>query len=246
MEIIAIGGGDKTDAVKEALNRTGSEHPSVLLIPSACSTENSYNKKVPLLKAFFTQLGVEGTALHEFNKQPSPDEIAEKIGQAALLYTIGGNTPFMIRTMQEHGTDTMIKTAIEHGKVHAGVSAGALLPFELAHSCIAAKPAETDWDYDYIPGLGIIPGVATAHADSHDPTPYGLRPDSRLDALLNTFPDTIQTGYAIDNGAALVFSTNSPAVITSSPTARVHTIRHSPNNTISYRATEIDDLRLSA
>lgn len=243
MEIVAIGGGNKTPAIKEALNRTGEGKPSVLLIPSACSTPASYERKVPGLQDYFRELGTNVAVLHEYGRRPTGIRIEHELGNASLIYTIGGNSPYMFRTMREHGTDIAIENAIKQGRIHAGVSAGALLPFELAHSCVAARPAETDWDYEILAGLGLIRGIATAHANQHDPTPSGIRPDSRLEALAQNFPKSLSRGYAIDNGAAMLFSSTEPAVIFSDSDARVHTLTLQ-HGELDVRPTEIDDLRI--
>lgn len=224
MKIVAIGGGDKTPAIKHALDLTGEERPSVLLIPTASSTEKAYSRKAALTEEFFHGIGVATSMLHEYGEDPSEEKIAHEIGRAALLYTIGGNTPYMLKTMRRHGTDTAISSAIRGGKLHAGTSAGALLPFELAHSNISARPTLEEWDYKYLPTLGLIPGVATAHADQHDKTPHGLRPDSRREALMQTFPDAVDLGYAIDNGAALVINDEAHYAVQADESARVHTI----------------------
>jgi len=114
MKIVAISGGEKTAADTHALEFTGDSRPSVLLNPSAASTERSYERNVAALSAYFGELGVKAAVLHEFGEQPSATRI------------------------------------------------------------------------------------------QHDPTPYGQRPDTRLEALIATFPD-VSAGYAIDNHAAAVF-----------------------------------------
>lgn len=70
MKIVAIGGGEKTAAVTHALELTGDSRPSVLLNPSAASTERSYERKVAALSAYFGELGVKAAVLHEFGEQP--------------------------------------------------------------------------------------------------------------------------------------------------------------------------------
>lgn len=242
MEILAIGGGDKTPAIKEALSRTGINKPRVLLVPSACSTEVSYNRKVSSLDEYFKNLGTEVTTLHEYGEKPSDTRIAHELGSASLIYTIGGNSPYMLRTMRTHGTDNAVRRAIEQGKIHAGTSAGALLPFELMHSCVAARPLEQEWDYDILNGIGVLPGVATAHANQHDPTPSGVRPDNRRDALMTNFP-AVTYGYGIDNGAALLFSSSSPEIIISTPGASAHFIEKR-GDSLSLRPIDPSDLKV--
>jgi hypothetical protein len=68
MRIVAVGGGDKTAAIKAALQDT--ENTRTLIIPSACSTERSYNTKVPKIVKFFRDLGIACTVLHELQETP--------------------------------------------------------------------------------------------------------------------------------------------------------------------------------
>lgn len=70
MKIVAIGGGEKTAAVTHALELTGDMRPTVLLNPSAASTERSYERKVAAPSAYFGELGVKAAVLHEFGEQP--------------------------------------------------------------------------------------------------------------------------------------------------------------------------------
>ncbi len=230
MKIVAIGGGEKTPAVTHALEISGVEKPHVLINPSSASTQASFDKKVPMITRYFEDLGVSTSVLHEYGVDPSALRIAHELGHASMVYTLGGNSPYMLTTMRRHGSDVALRQAIENGLVHAGTSAGALLPFELAHSNVAKRPAEEDWDYAYLETLGILPGVATAHADQHDPTPHGPREQSRYEALLATFPSAVDLGYAIDNHAAIAFDGDQSQVIRSRPEAQARVLRRSPED----------------
>jgi peptidase E len=243
MNIVAIGGGDRTPAIKRALELTGETSPTALIIPTAASTQASFDKKVGIYKATFDKLGVASEVLHEFNQKPSADEIAHKIGTASLLYTFGGNTPYMIRKMAEHGTTTAVGNAIRDGKLHAGLSAGALLPFRYALSNPSAKPGETEWDFELVePGINAIDAAVTAHADAHDPTPYGERVDSRTEALMTRFPKQTHEGYAISNNATAILGDN-PEILTLTPDAYVQYLSRDSKGNITARPAELSDLK---
>lgn len=244
MNIIAIGGGDRTPAVRRGLELAG-EPNRVLLIPSAASIEMGFNRKVANATRFFNSLGIETDLLHEFGETPTRTRLEHEIGRASIIYTIGGNTPYLIKTLQAHGSDILLKRAIERGDVvHTGTSAGALLPFRIAHSNISPRPAEEEWDFEYLrPPIDIINAVATAHANQHDPTPEGPRPDTRLEVLMSTFPSDIERGYAIDNGAAAIFGDN-PGIIHANPDSNVHYVSRFKDGTVVSRIAETKDIRV--
>lgn len=244
MNIVAIGGGDRTPAVDRALELNGSERSNVLIIPTAASTEASYNRKTTNLVDFFTDKGIVPNVLHKFGEMPPREQLEYAIGSATLLYTFGGNSPYMIRTMQEHGLQKIIRNAITSGTVHAGLSAGALLPFAHIHSNPEAKPAEKDWDYTYLkPGVNIIPAAATAHAEQHDMTPNGRRSDSRMEDLVDTLPREVDRGFAINNGAAAIFGANAE-IILADPKAGVHYVFRNEHGQVQTREAVLGDLAL--
>jgi peptidase E len=240
MNIIAIGGGDKKPAVQRGLDLSDG-CSRVLIVPTAASTEGAFDRKVPAALEFFEELGAAPAILHRFEETPTKTQIEHEIGRAGLIYTIGGNTPNMLKTMSEHRSDHAIEQAIRAGKVHAGTSAGALLPFKILHSNVAKHPSKEEWDFAYLNGLGIIDAAATAHADQHDPTPYGLRPDSRLEALMATFPESAQIGFGIENGAAAIFGER-PEIIQARPDAVVHLIGRDATSQVVRRDAEASDL----
>ncbi len=244
MNIVAIGGGERTPHVQKALDLTGEEKPRALIIPSAASTQSSFDKKVGIYSQAFNDLGVSADVLHEYGETPSKDEIADKIGKASLLYTFGGNSPYMIRTLAEHGTGKAIYDAVRNGKVHAGLSAGALLPFRLALSNPVGNPAEVDWEYEYLePGINLIDAAVTAHADQHDPRLGEVREDSRMDAFVRTFPHAAHKGFAISNNASAIFGDNAE-VFTTKPEAFVQFIERNESGNVTVRPANSTDLKL--
>ncbi|OGL22302.1 hypothetical protein A2707_03165 [Candidatus Saccharibacteria bacterium RIFCSPHIGHO2_01_FULL_45_15] len=244
MNIVAIGGGNKNAAIRHAIDLTGEQKPNALLLPSACSTELSYAKKVPLLTDYFETLGVDVTRLHDFDEQPTSTKIAHELGRASMFYTIGGNSPHMLATMQKHGTDSAIRQAILDGKVHAGTSAGALLPFELAQSNIAKRPTEEEWDYEFLPMLGLLKCAAAVHANQHDKTPSGSRSDTQMEHMMTHLPASATRGIAIDNGAAVVISSQGNSVIASDSTAGAYIIERKKNKISAHTISSSNDLEL--
>lgn len=240
MNIVAIGGGTKkAEMLKTAVDMSGDENPNVLLVPTASSSREKYTKLTTKAMNSFKDIDVETSLLHDYREAPSPTRIAHEIGRASVIYTIGGNTPIMMRKMRRHGTDSAIATAIMMGKVHAGSSAGALLPFEIGQSNVSPNPEHEEWDFEYLKLLGLVPGVLGVHANKRDGTPNGPRPDSRLEALQATFPMNVNRGYAIDEDAALVINGSAPySVIRGRSDANVYKLHRDNNGVLSTEILE--------
>lgn len=224
MPIVAIGGGPKEPAIRTALQDSPFEHTHVLIIPTACSIPGSYARKVPASVSFFTNVfGLTPEVLHEYGETPTATKIQHELGKATLIFTIGGNTPYMLKRMEESTLGEVLSEKLREGTaIHSGVSAGALLPFDHIHTNPSARPSVESWDFKHLSGLGVLHGIATAHAGKHDPTPAGNRPDSRLDNLVANFPDDIRFGIGIDDGAAVIIG-EMPRLITQ-PGTGVHLI----------------------
>ena len=224
MNIVAIGGGEKEKAISQAL--LVADNQNVLLIPSACSTETSYNKKVGLLIAYFHDFGIPGVqVLHDFNESPSRTQIENMFGESGMAYVIGGNTPHMLDTIKKHGTDTEITNATRNGMVLAGTSAGAILPFSHGQVNPATKSASQEWEFEYQEGLGIIDTAVGVHANKKDPIIGGFREKNRGEYLEETVGSVSDTALAIDEGAAVSITESGLSVITSNPDARVRIIQ---------------------
>lgn len=244
MSIVAIGGGNREPAIRAALNQSSTEHNQVLIIPTACSLPSSYSNKVSATTQFFANtMGLPAHVLHEYGETPSVDHIEHELGKASLIYTIGGNTPYLFEKMAQSGLDKALAATLRADTaIHAGVSAGALLPFELIHTNPSARPEKEIWDFAQLPGLGVLRGIAAAHADAHDKTPIGPRADSRLDNLLAHFPADHALGLAIENGAGVIIG-NEPRVVTATPGAHVHLIENHNDRLRSHTVEDPTELR---
>lgn len=226
--VVAIGGGNKELALKTALDQTGAEKPRVLLIPTACSTPTSYDKKVPTVTAEFQQLGAHVMTLHPQGELPSQEQVEDAIGSSDALYTIGGNSPHMLREMHKpldergHTLAEQIGAAILRGKTHIGTSAGALLPFESFLSNTRASGQTVPEDFQILEGLPILRGVATAHGNKFDMRPHLPESPSRREVLQSYLASLRTPGISIDEGAAVIFG-REQGVITSGASG-VHTL----------------------
>lgn len=229
MRIAAIGGGDKQPILGNFISEL--DKANAIIIPTACSTEASYNRKVPTCQDSLGALGLHTTVLHKFGETPTLTAIEQEFGNADLAFVIGGNSPYMLKTMAAHGTDKVLAEAVRKGLSLAGVSAGALLPFADFMSCPAKKPAEEMWEYEYLKGAGLIQAVATAHANQTDKHPDPHHRGTRLSFFRQTQfgEQTAPVGFAIDNGAALVIDsqrdTNQVYVGRSAAESTVHVLQ---------------------
>jgi cyanophycinase-like exopeptidase len=205
MNACLIGGAKREPILCEALNELP-DTPRVLVVPSACSTQPSHHKKVATTTALFNRLNAQVDVLHDYGIAPTPTEIAEKFGASNMIYTIGGNSPYFMRTIKSHGTDVAFRESAQRGTMLAGVSAGALAVFAEAHSCPVSNPAETQWDFIMIPMLGLVRAAATAHANVVEPT----KSVTRLEDFISKMPASdYATGFGVDNGAAILLGENS-------------------------------------
>ena len=117
-KMVLIGGGNATSAkqsrplLEGALEMTGKDRPSVLLVPTP-KIDGKYQRSVEATSTMFdSELGLPFEVLHG---DPTADsshwsqaELDEKIGQADMIYVTGGNTQHAIDVWRQHGIDQKI------------------------------------------------------------------------------------------------------------------------------------------
>jgi len=225
MNIVSIGGGEKDKAMRHALSVANNQN--VLLVPSACSTEASYNKKVGLLVAYFQRFSIPDVQiLHGYNETPSHSQIEDLVHSSGLAYVIGGNTPYMLDTIKSHGSDRQIAEATKNGMVLSGTSAGAILPFHHGQVNPAKHPEAEAWDFEYVDGLGLIDATIGVHADKKDAVINGHREKTRGEYLEESFAVIDDTAIAVDEGAAVSVTDTGLHVITAHPKAKVRILQN--------------------
>ena len=238
LNVCLIGGGNKLPMIKQALDAMYSPdvETSVLLVPTACSIPASYDKKVGPHKEMFTNLGVNVDILHAYGETPTPTELAEKFGNATIIFTIAGNSPYMMSNMKAHGSLAHIQQAATDKKMLAGTSAGALLPFAMSHSKPNAKIGEP-FDYTYIPMADIIPAAAAVHAKIVD-APKTI---PRLEDFANTIGETgLQYGLAMENDAGLLVVQGIAQIARSNPEANIHVVEPITPGSAEYKSRIIE------
>lgn len=216
MRIAAIGGGQKEQILAPIVDSL--EVRSAVIIPSACTSPEKYDKTVTACTEMLGRLGLEKsiTVFHGFDQTPSSETI-DALAQAGLTYVIGGNTPYLHQKFAEHGTSDLLRRAVDRDMWLTGTSAGAILSFEEGQSCPVTQPEDVEWEFTYPEGLGLIKAAASVHANvvaKHPRNIYGTRFDH--------FAPTSQLGFGIENNAALVMDGATLRVGRSTPEAAMH------------------------
>ncbi|NMP28875.1 type 1 glutamine amidotransferase-like domain-containing protein [Rahnella sp. SAP-1] len=192
--IVAIGGETEADRQtltaidRYILSLSASDAPKILFLPTA---NGDSPERMQQFTHKFRSAGYQVDSLAFFHPPYSTAKQCEAlISQANIIFVAGGNTRAMLAVWREFSVDKLLKTALRHGTVLCGVSAGAICWFDLGHS-------DSDGGFSLIPGLGLLTGVMCPH--------FGSEPgrEASFTALLaeqNIFP-----AYAAEDGVALHF-----------------------------------------
>jgi peptidase E len=194
--IVAMGGGGfqmepdnhllDDHVLRLARERSGRDRPRVCLIPTATRDD-------PGVIADFERLFTprcEPRVLRLFERDA--DDLETALADVDAVYVTGGNTANLLALWRLHGLDRILFGAWQAGVVLAGMSAGAICWFE---ACTTDSFGPTLRPLDG--GLGILDGSLSPHYHGEAqrrPLYLGLVADGTLPA-----------GYAVDDGAALVF-----------------------------------------
>jgi dipeptidase E len=209
--IMAMGGGGfqmepdnpllDDHVVALARERSGRDRPRICLIPTATADD-------PALIADFERLfapKADPSVLSLFARGEA-DLAALVLGQDAV-YVTGGNTANLLVLWRLHGLDRVLRQAWNAGVVMAGMSAGAICWFE---SCTTDSFGPTLRPLHG--ALGILDGTLIPH--------YHGEAQRRPLSLDLVGRGELPPGFALDDGAALVFRDRTLVeVVTSDPAA---------------------------
>lgn len=227
---VAIGTGTLTDRRKPIsdviLDLTGKQKPNVLAITTAKSSPervSDFNQN--FTRHFIDLLGVEVDFLHDHLIPPSPDELAQKVGQADAVFVAGGNTLRMMEFWAQHGIDSALKAAIKQGKVVSGGSAGAIALFNTGHSdSMSYEVTEGEpWDYMFVEGLGEIDAGMCPHYDGK--REGGEMRRTSLANMMISDSASPEKVIGINNDAGLVIMRGLASITRCSDTGRVYTVQ---------------------
>ena len=184
-----------------ARQHSGRDRPRLCLIPTASADD-------PTLIADFERLfagRAEPRVLRLFSREDG--DLAAVIRDQDAVYVTGGNTANLLALWRLHGLDRVLREAWNAGVVMAGMSAGAICWFEACTTDSFGPTLRPLHD-----GLGILDGSLSPH--------FHGEPQRRPLYRRLVADGTLPGGYAVDDGAALVFRGRSLVeVVTSAPDA---------------------------
>jgi dipeptidase E len=188
--IVAMGGGSllAADARLEdlLLELAPSARPRVCFVPTAKAHEPEH------VREFYAAFGARDCEPSHLELFGVPDDPAEQLAAADVVYVSGGNTANLLALWRVHGIDVALATVWQRGGVLAGWSAGANCWFEDCVTDSFGAQLRPLGD-----GLAFLPGSFCPHYDGE--------PERRVtyERLIGSgFP----AGYAADDDVALVFA----------------------------------------
>jgi dipeptidase E len=192
--ILAMGGGgftmnERTPALDRlVLELTGKPVPKVCFLPTASGDPREQ------MTRFYERFGewpcVPSTLSLFHLGRDRIDPIEHLLAQDAI-YVGGGSMRNMLAIWREHAIDEAMRVAWTAGILLAGLSAGAMCWFAGGLSMSGGAPQP-------VAGLGLLEGSLSVHLDGEL---------ERLPAYRQAVgKGSLAPGYALDDGAALVFS----------------------------------------
>jgi dipeptidase E len=191
--IMAMGGGGFTMQERNpALDRlvltlTGKPVPKICFLPTASGDPREQTTR---FYERFAGWPCEPSILSLFHLARDRIDPLEHLKAQDAIYVGGGSMRNMLAVWREHGVDAAMRLAWEAGVVLAGLSAGAMCWFQGGITMSGGAPAP-------VAGLGLLPGSMSVHL-SGEPE---RMPAYRLAVASGSLP----AGYAVDDGAALLF-----------------------------------------
>ncbi|MBY8882758.1 peptidase E [Streptomyces sp. PLK6-54] len=190
------------------LARARRARPRVCFLPTASGDAEGYVER--FMEAFGPR-DCEAAVLPLFRREHDDEELRELLLAQDVVYVGGGNTANLLAVWRTHGVDRILREAYERGTLLCGVSAGANCWAEASHT-------DSFGPLTHLPdGLGILPGSVCPHYDSEP----GRRPSYQAAVAAGRLPG----GWAVEDGAALLFENGEPAeAVSRRPGAAVHRV----------------------
>lgn len=209
-QIVAMGGGgffaDPRAPLDDfLLSLAQASRPHVCFVPTPAGDSD---RGVAAFFEAFARRGCEVSCLRLFG---SPEQPAELLARADVIYVSGGSTANALALWRLHGVDYGLRQAWERGAVLGGPSAGANCWFECSVTDSFGTGLAPLHD-----GLGILPGSFCPHYDSEE---------LRRPRYRQLVSDGFASGYAADDHVALHFvGTELEEVVCSRSGARAYRV----------------------
>jgi len=192
------------------LGLAGVPMPRICLLPTASGDGET---QIRQFQATFGARGCDPMHISLFRLGRRPIPLRETLLEQDVVYVGGGSMIGLLAVWRALGLDRILRECWEAGVVLAGLSAGAMCWFDWGISTALGHPAPA-------PGLGLLGGSLSVHADGE---PARL-PVYREAVAAGTVP----SGYAVDDGVALLFRGSELEEIVSSRAKR-RALRVSPD-----------------
>lgn len=111
-------GGSYLEYLKSEIQNLFRETDEIIFIPYARPGGISHEEYTEKAREFFTQINIKVKGLHEFE-----DKI-EAVNNAKGIFTGGGNTFLLVKTLHEENLMEVLKENVENGTPYLGCSAG--------------------------------------------------------------------------------------------------------------------------
>ncbi len=210
-------GGGLTRAIgQEVLALTGVEaKKNVLIVPSPASTPQNYDKAVADATGVFKgELGARVSVLHKFGEDPSPEQIANELGDAHAVWVTGGRSQLAEEIFRRSGFGQALVDS--RGKVISGGSAGMVMQARKAMSWSTPPGRPEDNAFLPVDGLGIVDATVSPHLDFVEKDDGLTEPRSAYFGpfLLDPKNEAGDLGIGVDDAAALAINGQEFRVLT--------------------------------
>jgi dipeptidase E len=161
--------------------------PRILFLPTASGDPRD---QIGRFHAAFGDRPCEPDVLSLFRLADVRRPLRDIVLSQDIVYVGGGSMRNLLAIWRVHGLDRLLRDAWERGVVLAGLSAGAMCWFQGGVTTSSGDPEPT-------PGLGLLPGSLSVHAETH--------PARRFVYLRAVEESALAPGWLADDGVALLF-----------------------------------------
>lgn len=195
---VIAGGGASTAIYSEIVRLSGKNNPRVILL---CTAGKDVVSQVKSYTDTFRRYTNDIEAITLVTKLYDPQELHDKIVNADIICVGGGQSEYMDMVWKKFKVDEYLTEAYNRGVVCCGGSAGGMCWTYMGWNDYYSLP---DSIYKFFPGLDLINIYYGPHFASS--TKWGEF-DS---AIMKETNPKYKLGFAMDNGAAIVFIDGKP------------------------------------